>query len=386
MSTKIAIVTPTFPPYRGGIGKVAEADARDLAAAGYETVVFTPTVGAAREAEGFSVREIQPWFRVGNAACAPELRKLSGEFALVLLHYPFFGGAEFAALGRRLSAHGKLAIVYHMDVVGQGLRGLIFGAHTRWVQPFILRSADRLIVTTFDYLRESRLAGYFAGHESRFRELAPPVDVGRFAPGPKPSALLARYGLDPADRVILFVGGLDQAHYFKGVPNLLQALVSDGLKTAHAVIVGDGDLRPGLEALAASLDLTDRVAFAGSVKEEELPDHYRLADIFAFPSIDRSEAYGIAALEALSTGVPVVASDLPGVRTIVRHGETGYCVPPGSVSGLAARLADLLGDDVARQRLGQTAREMAVNEYSAAIRRRRLLQMVQELAGPPVSV
>ena len=383
MSTKIAIVTPTFPPYRGGIGKVAEADALDLAAAGYETVVFTPTSGA-RPTDGFTVREIRPWFRVGNAACAPELRKLFNEFALVLLHYPFFGGAEFVALGRRFAPRGKLAVVYHMDVVGQGLRGLIFGAHKLAVQPFVLRSADRIIVTSFDYLQESNIAGYFSGRESHFRELAPPVDVDRFAPGPRPAALLARYGLDPADRVILFVGGLDRAHYFKGVPNLLQALTSVGLADAHAVIVGDGDLRPGFEALAASLKLGGRVSFAGSVKEDELADHYRLADIFAFPSIDRSEAYGIAALEALSSGVPVVASDLPGVRTIVRHGETGYCVPPGSVSGLAVRLADLLGDDAARQRFGRIAREMAVNEYSAAIRRRKLLQTVQELAGPPV--
>jgi len=120
MSTKIAIVTPTFPPYRGGIGKVAEADALDLAAAGYETVVFTPTPGARNQTGGFTVREIRPWFRVGNAAFAPELRKLFKEFALVLLHYPFFGGAEFVVHGRWRAPRGKLAVVYHMDVVGQG--------------------------------------------------------------------------------------------------------------------------------------------------------------------------------------------------------------------------------------------------------------------------
>ncbi len=380
MGYKIAIVSPTFPPYRGGIGKVAELDARQLAALGHEVHVFAPAGAAAPAGAGYAVHGLRPVCRCGNAALVTGVRRLRREFPLVLLHYPFFGGAEPLALWGR--GPGKLAVVYHMDVVGKGWLRAAFGLHTRWLMPRIMRAADRVIVTSFDYLRYSNLSPVFPGRQSLFRELPPSVDTGRFSPGGKPPRLLDRHGLDLADRVVVFVGGLDQAHYFKGVPVLLQALATRALKGVKVVIVGDGGLRPGYEALADRLGLAGRVIFAGAASDADLPDYYRLGDVFAFPSVDRSEAFGIAALEALASGLPVAATDLPGVRTIVRQDETGLLAPPGSVSGLAARLSDLLGDDALRQRLGSAARRMAVEEYDDAVRARRLDQIVSELLKP----
>jgi glycosyltransferase involved in cell wall biosynthesis len=242
-----------------------------------------------------------------------------------------------------------------------------------------MRASDRIIATSFDYLMHSDIAAVFRRQGDRFRELPPSVDTGRFAPGGKPTRLLARYGLDVTDRVVLFVGGLDRAHYFKGIPLLLQALTTKELSAAKAVVVGEGDMRPEYEALAARSGLASRVVFTGGVDEDELPDHYRLGDVFAFPSVDKSEAFGVAALEALASGLPVVASDLPGVRTIIRHGETGFCVPPGSVSAMVSRLDQLLDDEVMRQRFGMTARKMVEEEYADSVRLKRLGQITAEL-------
>ncbi len=100
---------------------------------------------------------------------------------------------------------------------------------------------------------------------------------------------------------------------------------------------------------------------------------------FAFPSTDSSEAFGIAALEAMSCGLPVVASDLPGVRTIVRDGVTGWRCEPGSVSSFAVSLARLLGDENDLYRFGQNARKMAVEEYTNDIRAKKLNRIVSEL-------
>jgi len=384
MPEKIAIVTPTFPPYRGGIGKLAELDARQLAGAGFDVTVLRPEPRqpAPEPPAPYAVRGLKPRGRFGNAAFVPGVRSALKEFPLVFLHYPFFGAAEVLWLARKFGGRAKLALVYHMDVVGRGPLGAFFRWHTRFCMPRILRSADRVIVTSFDYFRNSNAAPLLRRNESFFRELTPSVDAARFSPGGKPPALLARYGLDASDRIVVFVGGLDRAHYFKGIPALLRALTVRDLAGAKAVIVGGGDLRPEYEKLAAELGLSGRVVFAGPVSDAELPDHYRLGDVFAFPSIDRSEAFGVAALEALSSGLPVVASDLPGVRTIVRHGETGYRVRPGSVSGLADGLARLLNDPVLRQRLGENARRVAVEEYSDAVRARKLRQIAAELLAP----
>lgn len=381
----IAIVTPTFPPYRGGIGKLAELDARQLASLGYDVHVFVPAPRRPidRPEASFTVHDLRPWLRFGNAALVPGAAAVPSGFRLVFLHYPFFGGAEPAALAARFSRGSKLALVYHMDVVGRGLVGTFFRLHRRLLQPLVLRSADRIVVTSFDYLLDSHIGGLFRQPRFRFRELAPSVDTGRFRPDDRPAELMARYGLTAQDRVVLFVGGLDQAHYFKGVPILLQSLATRELAETKAIIVGDGDLRPELEKQAADLGLAGRAIFAGSVSDDELPGHYRLADVFAFPSIDRSEAFGIAALEALASGLPVVSSDLPGVRTIVRHGETGFRVPPGSVSALVCRLDELLDDDVMRCRFAAAARKMAVEEYDDAIRLKRLGQLVSDLISGP---
>jgi glycosyltransferase involved in cell wall biosynthesis len=380
MPQRVAILTSTFPPYRGGIGKVAEVDANQLAAAGHDVTVFTPTPDGHSDPP-YRVERIKPLFRYGNAAFCPGLRRLWTDYDLVLLHYPFYGGAEPLLWQRPKRGGAKLALVYHMDTVGRGLIGVCFALHRRWVLPWIVRQADTLIATTLDYLKHSDVAQLAKRPGLQVRDLAPAVDVERFAPGARPPELLVRHGLGLADRIVLHVGGLDRAHYFKGVPNLLKALATDGLREVKAVIVGQGELRQEFSDLARRLGISGRVIFAGPVSEADLPKYYRLADAFAFPSTDKSEAFGIAALEAMACGVPVVASNFPGVRVIVRDGQTGWRCQPGSVSSLAVRLTDLLADPDTRQRFGETARKMAVLEYSESVRATKLESIVSELLG-----
>ncbi len=397
MMTTAAIITPVFPPYRGGMGVLAELDARQLAAAGYDVHVYAPIkpvvasgrwglspardrpIDRAAITSGGSItmHPLKPIFRYGNAAIVPSLRNIVKQYPLVILHYPFYGGAEFAALAGRAKLT-KLLITYHMDTVGRGLPGAIFRAHAFAVMPFLLRAADRLLVTSLDYA-ESSLLAKISGLKPRIRELAPAVDTLSFSPGPRPDDLAGRFGIGRGDKVVLMVGGLDRAHYFKGVPVLLNALATRDLAGIKAVIVGDGDLRPSYELMAAKLGLAGRVSFAGAADPAALAGFYRLADVFAFPSIDRSEAFGLAALEALASGLPVVASSLPGVRTIVREGLTGRLVAPGSASSLAARLAEVLGDDAARKRMGTAARSMVEREYAEAVRLGRWRDILAEL-------
>lgn len=376
---KIAIVTPAFLPYRGGMCVVAQQDAEQLAALGHKVDVFVPGEGQPYGKGGYGVRGLHSWFKFGNAAWVPWVGRACRGYDIVVLHYPFFGGAEPLAWSKFRGRIGKLVIYYHMDVVGKGPLSVAFRLHGRLVRPNIIRTADRLLVTSFDYARSSAIEDIATSEPSRLRELPPAVDTDRFSPGPKPGRLLERYGLDGSKSVVLFVGGLDKAHYFKGVDILIRALSMDCLKGTQALLVGEGDLRPEYERLVEELGLAGRVKFAGAVSDEELPDHYRLADIFAFPSIDRSEAFGIAALEAMATGVPVVASDLIGVRTIVRDGETGFLVRPGSVSALVARLADILQDDRRRAELGEAGRNMAVDEYSYPRRTEKWGRIVEEI-------
>lgn len=374
MAARIAIVTPTYPPYRGGIGKVAAQDAAQLRALGYDVDVYVPAKDSGEDT--IALRE---FVRHGKAAFVPGVARVLRKYDLTLLHYPFFGGAEPLACAKRLFGGGKLVVVYHMDVVGKGPLKWFFSAHTALCMPRILSVADAVIVTSLEYAEHGNARRSFDRYREKFHALPPSVDSVRFSPGAKPKELLERYGIGMDEPVILFVGGLDAAHYFKGVPSLLSALTASELAGTRLVIVGDGDLRAGFEQAAKELGIERRVAFAGSVSEDALPLHYRLADVFAFPSVDKSEAFGIAALEALSSGVPVVASDLAGVRTIVRDGVTGRTVRPGSVSALVGGLKGLLGDDTMRKEYGRNARQMVEEGYTDAERQRRLGDILKDV-------
>jgi glycosyltransferase involved in cell wall biosynthesis len=362
-SKKVAIITPTFLPYRGGMCVVAEQDARQLAALGCEVDVLTPgySFGAVG---GYAIKPLRPWFKYGNAALVPGAFRACHGYDLVVLHYPFYGGAEAVALAKKLGCCNRLAIYYHMDTVGRGASATFFRGHNLFIQPKILRLADRILVSSFDYARSAALREFCLAQPSLFRELPPAVDIERFKPGEKPPELLTRYKLNAQRPIILFVGGLDRAHYFKGVQILIQALKNVDLQQAQVVIVGGGGLIEEYQTMARHLGIEKRVTFTGPVSDAELPLHYLLADVFAFPSLDRSEAFGIAALEAMASGIPVVASDLPGVRTIVRPGETGYLAAPKSVSALTARLLDVLSDSLKRKELSSAGRRMAIEEYS----------------------
>ena len=164
---------------------------------------------------------------------------------------------------------------------------------------------------------------------------------GPFAPGPKPRALLQTYGL-AGRSVVLTLGRLAGLDRRKGFDVVLEALPEIARRVADVtyVIAGDGPDRPRLEAKARDLGLTDRVVFTGYVDEAVKPDLYRAADCFAMPS--RGEGFGIVLLEAMASGVPVVASSADGSREAVRDGLLGPAVDPGDPDAVADAVVDAL--------------------------------------------
>ena len=315
---RIAIVTPVYPPYRGGIGTVADHDARCLRALGATVDVFTPAHNVLSKAEA-GVARLQPFYAWGNGAVLLTLiSKLRG-YDVVHLHYPFFGSDVLAAFAAKLW-NIPLVVTYHMKPRASGILGLTFRTYRFVLEPFIFRSARLLLVSSKEYAQEHGV------HHRNMEALPFGIDTERFIPGDRFAARRS-FGLHEDVPTILFVGGLDRAHYFKGVDVLLSACAA--MTTSwQLLIVGDGNNRRSFEKLAADLGITDRVHFAGSVLFEDLPRAYQSADVHVLSSIDRSEAFGLVTLEAMSSGVPSIVSDLPGVRSLIVPNETGMCVPP----------------------------------------------------------
>ncbi len=158
---------------------------------------------------------------------------------------------------------------------------------------------------------------------------------------------------------VLFVGRLV---YYKGVEILIHAMARcPGTLT----IVGTGPLEQSLREAAVQHGVADRVRFAGTVPEEDLPAHYQACDLFVLPSIARTEAFGIVQIEAMAAGAPVVSTNLPtGVPWVNQHDVTGLVVPPGDAIALAEAMRALLENPARRETLGAQATRRADQLFS----------------------
>ena len=153
---------------------------------------------------------------------------------------------------------------------------------------------------------------------------------------------------------VLFVSRLIER---KGLHVLLPALAhlrNEGLEF-RLLVVGDGPMRSQLERQTQQLGLSEIVDFLGLRPRSELPDIYRRGDVFCLPSA--SEGMANVILEALATGLPVVATDVPGSSELVEDGVNGFVVEPGNWEALVEPLRRLLGDAELRQRLGEASRQ-----------------------------
>jgi len=161
--------------------------------------------------------------------------------------------------------------------------------------------------------------------------------------------------------VLLTVGGLWGR---KGHDIVLRALarVLKEKQDVHYIMVGDGNGRPQLEALAAELGLTSHVEFAGRQMGDDLVRYFQTCDIYVHTPkvVDlKFEGFGIVYLEASACGKPIVATDAGGIRDAVLDGETGLVAPDGDVAGVADRILKLCSDRLLREKLGERGRQYA---------------------------
>lgn len=157
------------------------------------------------------------------------------------------------------------------------------------------------------------------------------------------------------------VGTVGNLYPVKGHLDLIRAArtILERRPATHLVILGRGALHDTLVAEAEALGLRDRVHLLGY--REDVNEWLATMDVFAMPSL--SEGLPLSLLEAMSSGVPVVVTDVGGMPEVVQDGETGFVVPPGNVGALADRISFLLGDPARAARMGVAARELVADRF-----------------------
>lgn len=376
---RIAHVTATFPPYYAGTGLVCYHQAEGLARLGHSVAVFTAAYSFDHgpSPKGVTVHRLPALFRIGNAPFLPGLVRLR-DFDVVHLHYPFIFGAEMIRVVSAIR-HVPYVLSHHNDLIGDGRRRYLFDAYTALVAPSVFEGALKWLVVSLDHAASCRMARLFRRRWADVVEIPNGVDIDLFHPDVDGRPVRCRLGIPEQARVLLFIGALDRAHHFKGAGYLLRAFARMGDADTWLLLVGDGDLRPSLVALAAQLGIEHRVRFVGTVPHRELPPFYAASDLVVLPSFP-PESFGMVLIEAMACGRPVLAHDIPGVRSVVSDGMDGLLARPGDMDDLLEKMRALLDDPQRRRMMGLQGRAKVEERYAWPRIVLRLLEVYQEVA------
>lgn len=335
---------------------------------------------AARRAGQFPYRLIVERFygRVASAPVAPGMlaavrRELaSGRCNLLHLHAPNPLG-DLAGL--LCAGKAPIVLTWHSDIVRQRSLMRLYGP----IQRRIIDRADRIVVFTPDHYTSSTQLRQ-PGVEAKLQVVPMGFDFSRLGAPCADAATTERLDRFAAGRPLLLTVGRHVS--YKGYAYLLAALArlrSD----AVLVMVGTGPLGDALRRQAAELGVADRVLFMGEAGPAELVAAYHRCDVFTLPSIERSEAFGMASAEAMACGKPTVVCQLGnGVNFLNRDGSTGLTVAPRDAKALADAIDTLMLDDATRARMGAAAERWVRGQFSMEAMRVGTIDLYRQLLSP----
>jgi glycosyltransferase involved in cell wall biosynthesis len=345
----IVHIVARYPPSLGGVEKVVQYLARNQYELGMKVRVLTSDQGRnelQQEDEPFPVSRLKS----ANIAHTPIIPNLLPQLfrldrgSIIHLHMSRAYTPEMVWIYARLRSHPYLAH-WHGPGGPSGRAGFLFRAYMPLMLRLVLRGAATVVAFTDE--QRSFVAAEFGVDPARIAVVPNGVDD---------TFLCADQRLLHSKPRLLFVGRLVVQ---KNLLLFLRALdgVSEQFETT---LVGEGELEADLKEAVDDLRLQN-VRFHGLAQGAELRELYRKADVFVLPSA--WEGMPLVLLEALAMGLPIVATDIPGNRDVVAHGQNGVLVPPGDPSALRQALLSVTGDLERYRRMSETSRRLA-GKYS----------------------
>jgi len=362
----------------GGVQAHVRNLSRHLMRRGHEVMVLAPGEDAPHEAHvrvvgrplillpfNGSAVPLRP-----NPLDGPVVRRALREFEpdVVHVHEPMAPSTAFLAL-RDARKCGRVPVVatFHTFHAPRSLPAFLY----RFVGPLFQTVWNRVDLPIAVSHAAAGCVGERAGGVPRI--IPNGVSLETFG-GARPATGL------PSGRRMLFVGRLEKRKGFRHAVRAFGELASR-YPDLHLVVVGEGAEQD--EVLALDRHARRRVVMLGRVSNAALPGYYAAADLFVSPATG-SESFGIVLAEAMAAGLPVVASDIPGFREVVRHEQEGLLAPPRDDAGLADAIARLLDDPALARRLGAAGRVRA-RAFSWDAVTTRVEEAYREVLGVPAA-
>jgi phosphatidyl-myo-inositol dimannoside synthase len=349
----LALVTDAF----GGHGGIAQYNRDFLSALARcdrvgDVIVLPRAAASLPDRMPCGVRQLRP-VKGRLAYCLAALEKARAHRPIDVVFCGHLLMVPLAAVVAKL-LNARLWVQVHGLEAWQELSGL----HRRLVE-------SAMLVTSVSRYTRRRLLEWAAIDPARVKVLPNTVDP-RYQPGPKPGYLIARHAAG-GRKVLMTVSRLAASEQMKGQDRVIWTLprVLSEHPGAVYLIVGDGDDRPRLEALAIEMGVAENVQFAGLVPLEELSDYFRLADVLVMPST--GEGFGIVFLEAMATGIPVIGGNKDGSLDPLCDGVLGTAVDPEDDKELASAICTALATAPANVDRASRFKVQAFTEHLQAL-------------------
>lgn len=299
------------------------------------------------------VRMTPQLVRIQGVPVTPSLPRdlRRGAYDIIHAHAPNPTGE----IALRVAGRGSAKVLtYHCD---PGRARFLFPAY-RMLLRSVTDACSNVVVSSAALIESSPVLSRFRDRREEDLVVIPfGVDTDRFSPGSTERSEVVKLGWGSGPTV-LFLG---RVRYYKGLDVLLDAMAS---VDARLVVAGEGPLADEIKTRGRAL-LGERFVSIARVPEDLLPDVYRAADLFCLPSTSEAETFGLAAIEAMASGLPVITTEVGTATSVVNvDGTTGVVVPAGDPSALAEALTALLGDPGSRVDMGAAARDHAVAHFS----------------------
>ncbi len=406
-SVRIAIVSHAYPTFDGGNkGEFVHGLASALVNLGHRVYAVIPWERGMKNARLMDGVQLEPYYardsisygRASNAyvryprptvavslvSALLKLRRVIRERNIDIIHAHWAVPLGFVAGLAKATTGRPLVITMH----GRDIRAnpnIGSTVPTLWyVKPFLqfaFRQADRLITVSRRYGDYAVRAGAPA---QKLHVICNGINQNRFFVSEAPVAeLRQRYRVAAEAKMLLLVGGLD---FHKGFDVFIRAMprILEAEPEAKAVIVGDGPEQGRLTALRNELGISDRIIFAGHVPNSQLAAYNNACDLFVMPS--REESFGVAAVEAMACGKPVVGTTAGGLSETIEDGQTGLLVPPDNVDQLAQTITRVLRDKTLSARLGQNGRRKVEIDYNWINVARQTVALYEDVLRKPVGL
>jgi glycosyltransferase involved in cell wall biosynthesis len=363
---KIGFITPFFSPVAGGSAIVPYQLAKHLVRKGHKVFIFTSNFG--RNLAKFDdenelvIIESKIKLKMANILYTPSLKfDLENSDELDILHfhnfrtyqnYVAYNYAKTTNMPYILQAHGSI------PRLGKSILKLIYDIFFGYQ---LLRDATKVIALSHVEAEQYRAMGV---PEEKIAIIPNGIDLSEYVNLPPKGAFKKKFNIPEDGKIILYLGRI---HKIKGIDILIKAYAymrnKMNLRDIVLVIAGpdDGYLNEA-KRLAQALDVSNHVLFTGPLYGEDKMAAYIDSEVYVLPS--RYETFPMAILEAYACGKPVVASEVGGLRDLVKNGETGLLFKPEDVKQLAERISNILNDDKMAEEMGLRGRNFVEEDFT----------------------